>query len=137
MVACRVCFSGATVIAMKPGKTGFARIIDATRYSCRGLRACYVHEAAFRQEILALAILLPLSFLVARSAMQWIMLVAPLILLLIVELLNSAVESVVDRIGHEHHELSGRAKDMGSASVMLCLILIGCSWGGILWTNYV
>ena len=121
---------------MKPGRTGLTRILHATTYSLRGLRACFSNEAAFRQEVAALIVLLPLSFFVANSPVQWILLVSPLILLLIVELLNSAVETVVDRIGHEHHELSGRAKDMGSASVFLCLILIACSWGGILWSNY-
>lgn len=121
---------------MKPGKKGLARLIDATGYSIRGLRACFAFEAAFRQEVAAFAVLFPLSFLIARSAVQWLLLVAPLVLLLIVELLNSAVESVVDRIGDEKHELSGRAKDMGSAAVMLCLILIGCSWGGLIWSNY-
>ena len=122
---------------MKPGKTGLSRIIDATHYSWRGLKACYSNEAAFRQEILALIVLLPMSFFLATTATQWILLVSPLILLLIVELLNSAIESIVDRIGHEHHELSGRAKDMGSAAVLLCLILIALSWGAIIWMNFV
>lgn len=121
---------------MKPGKTGFARLIDATRYSMRGLRACFTNEAAFRQEVAAFLVLLPVSFFLARSVIQWLILVSPLVLLLIVELLNSAVESVVDRIGHEHHELSGRAKDMGSAAVLLCLLLIGACWGAIAWTNF-
>ena len=97
---------------MKPGKTGITRIINATGYSIRGLRACFRNEAAFRQEILALLVLLPLSLFIANSPSQWLILVVPLLLLLIVELLNSAIESVVDRIGPEMHELSGRAKDM-------------------------
>jgi diacylglycerol kinase (ATP) len=121
---------------MKPAKTGIARLIDATRYSFAGLRACYVNEAAFRQEILLVAVLFPLSFLLAHSVVQWLLLVAPLFLLLIVELLNSAIETVVDRIGSEKHELSGRAKDMGSASVLVCLILITCCWGAIIWENH-
>lgn len=121
---------------MKPGKKGITRLIDATVYSARGLHACFVNEAAFRQEVALTVVLIPLAFLVASSAVQWLLLVAPLFLLLIVELINSAVESVVDRIGPEHHELSGRAKDMGSASVLLCLLLIACCWGGVLWQNY-
>jgi diacylglycerol kinase (ATP) len=121
---------------MKPAKTGITRLIDATGYSIRGLRACFAHEAAFRQEVAAFVVLFPLSFFIARTTVQWLLLVAPLFLLLIVELLNSAVESVVDRIGHEVHELSGRAKDMGSASVLLCLLLIGCCWGGVIWENF-
>lgn len=121
---------------MKPAKTGIARVIDATGYSIRGLRACFANEAAFRQELAAMVVMFPLSFFIARTTVQWLLLVAPLFLLLIVELLNSAVESVVDRIGREPHELSGRAKDMGSAAVLLCLLLIGCCWGGVIWENF-
>lgn len=121
---------------MKPGKTGLKRLLDATGYSVRGLKACYNNEAAFRQEMLALAVLLPLSFFVAQSPMQWLILVGPLLLLLIIELLNSAIETTVDRIGPEKHELSGRAKDMGSAAVMITLVLIACCWGTVIWTNY-
>ena len=111
-------------------------MLAASGYSIRGLRACFANEAAFRQEIVTVAVLFPLSFLVARNAIQWLLLVAPLLLLLIVELLNSAIETVVDRIGPEEHELSGRAKDMGSAAVMLTLVLAACCWCAVLWTNY-
>lgn len=121
---------------MKPAKKGIARLIDATGYSLRGLRACFTNEAAFRQEVALVVVLFPLSFLVARSPLEWLLLIVPLFVLLVVELLNSAVESVVDRIGHEPHELSGRAKDMGSAAVLLCLLLIGCCWGAVIWHNY-
>lgn len=121
---------------MKPGKTGLRRLVDASAYSARGIRACWRHEAAFRQEVLLLLLLLPLSFLVARSIEQWLLLVLPLLLLLIVELLNSAVENVVDRIGDEFHDLSGRAKDMGSAAVFFCLLMIGLSWTAIGWKNF-
>lgn len=121
---------------MKPGKTGLARLIDATGYSIKGIRACWRNEAAFRQEVLLVIVLLPLSLLVAKSIEQWLLLVTPLFLLLIVELLNSAVENVVDRIGHELHELSGLAKDMGSAAVLICLLLTGTSWVAIAWKNF-
>ena len=121
---------------MKPGKTGLRRLLDATRYSASGIRACWKNEAAFRQEVLLTAVLLPLSFLVADSIEQWLLLVAPLLVLLIVELLNSAIENVVDRIGHEFNDLSGRAKDMGSAAVLLCLVLASVSWAGIAWKNF-
>lgn len=121
---------------MKPGKTGLARLIDAAAYSANGIRACWREEAAFRQEVALLLALLPLSFLVAHSIEQWLLLVIPLLLLLIVELLNSAVESVVDRIGPEMHDLSGRAKDMGSAAVLICLIIAGLSWVTIGWKNF-
>lgn len=121
---------------MKSGKTGLARLIDATSFSFKGIRACWLNEAAFRQEVLLVAILLPLSFWVAASVEQWLLLVLPLLLLLIVELLNSAVENIVDRIGHERNELSGRAKDMGSAAVLFCLMMAGMSWVAIGWKNF-
>ena len=121
---------------MKPARTGFSRLLAATGYSLRGLKACFSHEAAFRQELALVAILLPLSFVIAKTVVQWLLLVSPLFLLLIVELLNSAIESVVDRIGDERHELSGRAKDMGSAAVMLCLLLTACCWFSLVWLNY-
>ena len=121
---------------MKPGKSGLARLIDAAAYSASGIRACWRNEAAFRQEVVLLLVLLPFSFLVARSVEQWLLLVTPLFLLLIVELLNSAVENVVDRIGPEPHDLSGRAKDMGSAAVLICLIIAGLTWITIVWKNF-
>lgn len=120
---------------MKPGKTGIRRLLDATGYSMKGLRSTFKYESAFRQELLLVLVLFPLSFVVARGHTQWMMLVAPLFLLLIVELLNSAIESVVDRIGDEKHELSGRAKDMGSAAVFICLVLIAVFWGSTAWQN--
>lgn len=121
---------------MKPGKTGIRRLLDATGHSARGLAATFRGEAAFRQELLLVAVLLPLSFWLARTAVEWVVLTAPLFILLIVELLNSAVESVVDRIGAERHELSGRAKDMGSAAVLLSLLLIAAAWGAIIWNRF-
>jgi len=122
---------------LKPGKSGLSRLVDAAGYSARGFGACWGHEAAFRQEVLLVLALLPLSFLAARSVEQWLLLVLPLFLLLIVELLNSAVETVVDRIGDEYHELSGRAKDMGSAAVLFCLVLLAVTWGAIAWRNFI
>jgi diacylglycerol kinase (ATP) len=121
---------------VKPGETGLARLIDATGYSIKGIRACWQNEAAFRQEVVLVIVLLPLSFQVAKSIEQWLLLVMPLFLLLIVELLNSAIENVVDRIGQELHKLSGQAKDMGSAAVLICLLLTGTSWVAIAWKNF-
>lgn len=121
---------------MKPGKSGLRRLIDATSYSFKGISACWRNEAAFRQEVLLVVVLLPLSFGVAASVEQWLLLILPLLLLLIVELLNSAVENIVDRIGHERNELSGRAKDMGSAAVLFCLMMVGVSWVAIGWKNF-
>ena len=120
---------------MKPGRTGVKRIFDATGHSIRGISACWNHEAAFRQDVVLSTILFILSFFLARSIEQWLLLVLPLILILIVELLNSAVENAVDRIGTERHHLSGRAKDMGSAAVLFCWVVIGMSWIAIAWEN--
>lgn len=120
---------------MKPGRTGVKRIFDATGHSIRGINACWIHEAAFRQDVVLSAILFITSFFLARSIEQWLLLVLPLMLILIVELLNSAIENAVDRIGTEKHHLSGRAKDMGSAAVLLCWVVIGMSWIAIAWIN--
>lgn len=120
---------------MKPGRTGVRRIFDATGHSVRGINACWNHEAAFRQDVVLSAILFIISFFLARSIEQWLLLVLPLILILIVELLNSAIENAVDRIGTERHHLSGRAKDMGSAAVLFCWVVIGMSWIAIAWEN--
>lgn len=121
---------------MKPGKTGIRRLIDATVYSMRGLSACWRSEAAFRQDLALFLVLLPATFFIAANVEQWLLLIAPLVLLLIVELLNSAIEATVDRIGTERHELSGRAKDIGSAAVFICLMLIGLCWGSLIWQNH-
>jgi diacylglycerol kinase (ATP) len=118
---------------MKPGKTGMARLVDATRNSWSGLRATFTNEAAFRQELLLVAVLGTASFWAARNTTEWLLLVLPLGILLITELLNSAVECVVDRIGEEFNELSGRAKDMGSAAVLLSLATIALAWGAVGW----
>jgi len=120
---------------VKPGKTGIARLIDATGYSMKGLAACWRNEAAFRQEVMLCVVLFPAAFFVANTVEQWLLLVTPLLLLLIVELLNSAVEATVDRIGPERHELSGRAKDIGSAAVFICLLLIVLCWSSLIWKN--
>jgi len=120
---------------MKPGRSGLSRLLYATRWSFRGLRAGWSHEAAFRQEVLLIAVLLPLSMLLARDVTQWLLLVLPLFALLTVELVNSAIEAVVDRIGDEFNELSGRAKDLGSAAVFICLLAGAVSWLAIAYQN--
>ena len=122
---------------MKPGKTGFARLIDATRYSMQGFRAAWQNEAAFRQELVSVIILLPVAYFVARDIIQFLLLSVPLLILLIAELVNSAIEAVVDRIGDEPHELSGRAKDMGSSVVFIALLLAFVCWALIVIENYV
>ncbi|TVM05229.1 MAG: diacylglycerol kinase [Halomonas sp.] len=114
---------------MKPSQTGLKHLVHSTRYSLKGLRAAFRHEAAFRQEVVLSVVLLPLAWWIADDPISWLMLMGSCLLVLITELLNSAVESVVDRIGPEKHELSGRAKDIGSAAVMLALLLAGLCWG--------
>jgi diacylglycerol kinase (ATP) len=113
----------------KPGYTGFRHVIAAAGYSARGLRAAWQHESAFRQECILGILMLPLAFLLGENLAQTALLIAVCFLVLIVELLNSAIEAAVDRVGHEHHELAGRAKDMGSAAVALSLLLVWITWG--------
>ena len=107
---------------MKPGKTGIARIITAGGYSWQGFRAAYQHEAAFRQELFLGIILIPLALWLGKTGLESALMIACLLIVLIAEIINSAIEAVVDRFGSEMHELSGRAKDMGSAAVFLALL---------------
>ncbi len=120
----------------KKGATGVRRIWNAFFYSMKGLQAAWKHEAAFRQETLLLVILTPCAFWVGETPLEYGLLIGSLILVLIVELLNSAIEAIVDRIGLEQHELSGRAKDIGSAAVLLSLLLTGLIWLAVLWQNF-
>jgi diacylglycerol kinase (ATP) len=111
---------------------GLKRLWLATGHSLRGLRLSYSSEAAFRQEVWLAVVLLPLAFFLGGSAVERAMLAGSVLVLLIVELLNTAIEVVVDRIGLERHALSGFAKDAGSAAVMLTLGLVALTWGLIL-----
>lgn len=113
---------------MKPAVTGIRRLINASRYSWLGLKAAWQSEAAIRQEMIALAILLPIALLLPVSPVAKALLVFSAALVLVVELINSALEAVVDRIGAELHELSGKAKDIGSAAVLVALIMAGLVW---------
>jgi len=115
----------------KPGKTGIHRIIDAAGYSLNGLNAAFKYEAAFRQELALTLILAPIALWFGNTNIERALLLASLLLILIVELLNTAIETIVDRIGPEHHELSGRAKDVGSAAVLLSLANAVIIWGVI------
>lgn len=108
--------------------TGLKRIINAMGYSWSGIKSAFRHEAAFRQEILLGIVLCPLGLWLGETAVERVLLIATMLLVLIVELLNSAIEAVVDRFGGEWDELSGRAKDLGSAAVMLSLILLSVTW---------
>lgn len=117
---------------MKPSTTGLKRILNATGYSFQGLRAAWNNEAAFRQELVLLVVMTTVSFFLPVTQIEQILMVATLFLVVIVELINSAIEAIVDRIGPERHELSGRAKDIGSAAVFVALLLVGITWGAIL-----
>jgi len=111
---------------------GLKRLWLATGHSLRGLRLSYSSEAAFRQEVWLAVVLLPLAFFLGEGAVERAILAGSVLVLLIVELLNTAIEVVVDRIGLERHALSGFAKDAGSAAVMLTLALVALTWGLIL-----
>jgi len=120
----------------KPNGTGLTRVLKATRCSMLGFKAAYKHESAFRQELWLCCLLLPLSFFIATSGVQLGLLIASLLLILLVEVINSAIEAIVDRIGLELHELSGRAKDLGSTAVFLALCICVVIWAGVIFDNY-
>ena len=108
--------------------TGIKRILLAGVYAFNGVRAALRHEAAFRQEALLAAVFIPIALWLEVAPVERVLLIGATVLVLLMELLNSAVEATVDRIGPEHHELSGRAKDMGSAAVLVSLLLWSYVW---------
>ena len=114
--------------------TGLARILRAITCSKTGIAAAFRNEAAFRQEVILCAVLVPLALWLGQSNVERALLVGSLLLVLIVELLNTAVEAVVDRISADRHQLSGLAKDLGSAAVSLALLLTVAVWGLVLFT---
>lgn len=116
-------------------RRGLNRMWHAFGYSLAGLRSGW-SETAFRQEAIASAVLLPAAFLLGRGWMQISLLAGSVVLVLVVELLNTAIESAIDRIGHELHDLSRRAKDMGSAAVLLSLALAVCMWCAALYDRF-
>lgn len=120
---------------MKSPYTGFSRVWHALGYSWKGLKASWQHEAAFRQELVLCIAFVPVAFWVGQTTLEVVALIAVLLLVLIVELLNSAVESVVDRISDDYHELSGRAKDQGSAAVLFTIGLAVLVWLGVIYQN--
>ena len=113
------------------GHKGFKRLVSALGYSYFGLRACFVSEEAFRQEVFLALLLIPISFWIGETSAEKLLLCSSVLLVLIIELLNTAVERAIDRISFEKHELSKEAKDMGSAAVLLSLLLAGIVWGVI------
>ncbi len=118
------------------GKQGLRRLINAFGYSRKGLAAAWKHEAAFREEVMLAAVAVPLGLWLGQGGVEKALLVGSILFVLVVELLNSAIEAVVDRVSDEHHELSGRAKDIGSAAVLLALLLAAAVWGLILVPRY-
>ena len=120
----------------KPQRSGLKRIYWATYYSYLGIRAAWKNEAAFRQEILLMVILLPAALWLGQTVEQRLLLIIPCFIVVIAELINSAIEAVVDRIGTEMHVLSGQAKDIGSAAVFFGLMLTALSWGMIAWARF-
>ena len=116
----------------KTGITGVRRVWNAMFYSFAGLGAALKHESAFRQECALALILVPIAFWVGTNVVEITLLVGSILIVLIVEMLNSALETVVDRIGSEQHDLSGRAKDMGSAAVFISLVLVVFVWGAMI-----
>lgn len=120
----------------KPGETGIRRILSATRYSAQGFAQAWRHEAAFRQEVALSIVLTPIALWLGRTAIERTLLIVSCLFVLIVELLNSAIEAAIDRHGDEVHELSGRAKDLGSAAVMLSLLFVAAVWLAVIWDRF-
>jgi diacylglycerol kinase (ATP) len=111
---------------------GIKRLINACIFSVAGFKATWTHEEAFRQEVIIFVVSTPIALWLGETTIEKLLLIGSVVLLMLVELLNSAVEAVVDRVGFEHHELSGRAKDIGSAAVMMSLAWVAVTWTLIL-----
>ncbi|MCX7162986.1 MAG: diacylglycerol kinase [Rhodocyclales bacterium] len=115
------------------GQTGLRRIWNALSYSLSGLHAAYLNEDAFRQESLLAALLIPVALLLPQPGLAKALMIGSVLLVLIVELLNSAIEAAIDRISMDRHRLSKRAKDIGSAAVLIALINVIVTWALVLW----
>jgi diacylglycerol kinase (ATP) len=120
----------------KTGTTGFKRVWNALFFSLSGISAAWRNESAFRQESVLAILLTPVAFWLGQSITDHALLLGSLLIVLIVELLNSAIEAVVDRVGTDRHRLSGQAKDMGSAAVFFSLLLVALIWGLIAWQRF-
>jgi diacylglycerol kinase (ATP) len=112
----------------KPPNTGLRRIINALLYSLAGLRAAWANEAAFRQECMLMLVLIPCGWWLGQTAVERALLIGSCLLVIIIELLNSAIEATVDRVGLDQHRLSARAKDLGSAAVFVSLAMVVLIW---------
>ena len=120
----------------KPGNTGIRRIVRAAVYSTQGLLHAWRYEAAFRQELALTLVLTPTAFWLGRTPLEIAALVGVCLLVLVVELLNTAVEVAIDRHGEEEHELSGAAKDLGSAAVLVSLVLVAIAWAAVVYDRF-
>ena len=118
------------------GKTGLDRVVHASINSCAGLASAWRAEAAFRQEIVMAVLLIPIAFVLTPVPVERAMLIAPILLVMVVELLNSCIEAAIDRISLERHPLSKHAKDVGSAAVLVALVLLATVWMVILVPRY-
>jgi diacylglycerol kinase (ATP) len=118
------------------GKTGVERVLNACVYSLHGLQSAYRHEEAFRQEVWLAAVLIPVALLLDVGALGKALMVGSVLLVLVVELLNSAVEAAIDRISLAQHQLAKRAKDLGSAAVLISLVNVAAVWGFVLWDRF-
>ncbi|PVZ83201.1 diacylglycerol kinase [Serratia sp. S1B] len=116
--------------------TGLTRIIKAAGYSYKGLISAWRNEAAFRQELVVAIVAIILAMWLDVGAIARILLIGSLVLVMIIEIINSAIEAIVDRVGAEYHELSGRAKDMGSAAVLVAIMLALFVWVSVLWHHF-
>ncbi len=125
---------GSNIMEKHTNNIFYRRIVRSCGYSLQGLRAVFREEEAFRVEAILALLLIPLGFFLGETGVEKALLAGSVLLVLIVEVVNSAIENVVDRIGREHHELSGRAKDQGSAAVLLTLLLMLLVWGTVLLT---
>ncbi len=125
-----------SVVLGKPGNTGPLRALNALRYSAWGLAHAWRHESSFRQEIILTAALTPVALWLGRSVLEIVLLLGCCALVMIVELLNSAIEAAVDRHGDEIHELSGRAKDLGSAAVFVTMLLTWAVWAAVAYDRF-
>jgi diacylglycerol kinase (ATP) len=114
------------------GKTGLRRLMNAFGYSMAGLKAAYQNEDAFRQEVLLAIILIPLALFIEHNAIGRALMIGSVLLVMVVELLNSAIEATVDRVSLERHDLAKRAKDIGSAAVFMSLLNLAIVWGLVL-----
>jgi diacylglycerol kinase (ATP) len=120
----------------KPGNTGIRRILKATKFSAQGLAQAWQHEAAFRQEVALTLMLTPIALWLGRTAVERALLIGVCLIVIIVELVNSAIEAAIDRHGAERHELSGRAKDLGSAAVFISLVLVVLVWSAVSYERF-